>query len=97
MGLDLIVAVRFGSGGYRQRETRAAAGLAGGALPRWRTTGESILGAAGLRLGWGLSVEDARGTCSPPEVRIVSGEVRSRSSAAMAALDGETSPEQAVR
>ena len=75
MALDLIAVVRFGSGGYRQRETRAAAGLAGGALPQRRTTGESILGAAGLRLGWCLSVEDARGTRSPPEVRVGSGEV----------------------
>ena len=46
-------------------------------LPRRRMAGESVLGAAGLRLGWGLAVEDARGTCSPPEVRVGSGEVRS--------------------
>jgi len=77
LGLDLIVAVRFGSVGYRQREARVAAGLTGGALPQRCTTGESVLGAAGLRLGWGLAVEDARGTCSPPEVRVGSGEVRS--------------------
>ena len=39
--------------------------------------GESVLGAAGLRLGWGLAVEDARGTCSAPGVRVGFGEVRS--------------------
>ena len=44
---------------------RAAAGLAGGALPRRRTTGESVLGAAGLRLGWGLAVEVASGMRNP--------------------------------
>ena len=55
----------------------AAAEVTGGALPRQRTTGESVLGATGLSLGWGLAVEDARGTCSPPEMRVGSGEVRS--------------------
>ena len=74
---DLIWAAASESGGSGGKGVRAAARLAGGAFPRRRMTGESVLGAAGLRLGWGLAVEDARGTCSPPGVRVGFGEVRS--------------------
>ena len=74
---DLIWAAASESGGSGGKGVRAAARLAGGAFLRWRTTGESVLGAAGLCLGWGLAVEDARGTCSPPGVRVGFGEVRS--------------------
>ena len=72
---DLIWAAASESGGSGGKGVRAAARLAGGAFSRRRTTGESVLGAAGLRLGWGLAVEDARGTCSPPGVRVGFGEV----------------------
>ena len=74
---DLIWAATSESGGSGGKGVRAAARLAGGAFPWRRMTGESVLGAAGLRLGWGLAVEDARGTCSPLGVRAGFGEVRS--------------------
>ena len=60
---DLIWAAASESGGSGGKGVRAVARLAGGAFPWRRTTGESVMGAAGLRLGWGLAVEDARGTC----------------------------------
>ena len=74
---DLIWAAASESGGSGGKGVRAAERLAGGAFPRRHTTGESVLGAAGLCLGWGLAVEDARGTCSPPGVQVGFGEVRS--------------------
>ena len=66
MGLDLIVAVRFGSGGYRQREARAAAELTGGALLQgsawagvwpWRMLVARVVH---LRCGLGLGRSGAR-------------------------------------
>ena len=94
---DLIWAAASESGGSGGKGVRAAARLAGGAFPRRRMTGESVLGLQGsawagvwpwrmlvarvVHLGCGLGL----------------GRSGARSSAAMAALDGEASPEQAVR
>ena len=94
--MDLIVAVRFGSGGYRQREARAAAGLAGGALrggARLEKAFWGLQGSAWARV-WPWRMLVARVV----HLRCGLGLGRSgaRSSADMAALDGEASPARGV-
>ena len=65
---DLIWAAASESGGGATRRRR---------VPAAAHDRRKCSGAAGLRLGWGLAMEDARGTCSPPGVRVGFGEVRS--------------------